>query len=148
MKQLADTDGSGIVSSTELSDLEMISQQKLWLNRLMNSKNFFAGMLAGSFLCEIIILISISTVDSMLNNPVASCFNWITGIQQFIANVLIIITFTLGLIFSKKADDFSKNKNDMRLEFSHLAQICYVASFLTFVSWIFLHLLPYYTNKL
>ena len=66
MQQLADTDGSGIVSSTELSDLEMISQQKLWLNRLMNSKNFFAGCLAGTFLCEIIILISIPTVDYML----------------------------------------------------------------------------------
>lgn len=77
---MLDADGSGIVSSMEIGDQAMKDQQKLWVNRLMNIKNFVAGLLAGLCLCEVIILISMTSMDDMVGNPVAFTFNWITGI--------------------------------------------------------------------
>ena len=144
-----DADGDGIVSSTELSDLEMKEQQKLWINRLMNLKNFVTGLLAGICICEAIIFVALTgDAATIRKNEITAAFNWITGAQQILSNIMLVILLTLAMVFGKMAEDYTKSKNDMRLEFQQLAQINYVGAFLGGICWVLFHLLPEQTNRL
>ena len=56
--------------------------------------------------------------------------------QQVLTTFGISLGLTLSLIYSKKADDMSRNKEDKRLEFQQLSWMSGVATGAAFLSWI------------
>ena len=78
--RLADTDGSGIVSTRELEDYEMRKLQSTWMNRLNNIFNGLVGFLAGMALLEGSIFLGVNKKEQFTGS-IDFLFNFTTGLQ-------------------------------------------------------------------
>lgn len=76
---MKDSDGSGITSSSELRDHEMIQEQKQWLNRLSNTFNVVVGLLGGMALLSFILMYGLVTNVETLKGSIDYVFSFITA---------------------------------------------------------------------
>lgn len=142
-----DTSGDGIVSTTEISDYEMREQQRIWVSRLANIFNFLFGLLGGIGLLDLFILLSIPGREQYVAS-FRALINVSCGLQQILTTFAISLGGTLSLIYSKKADDMSRNKESQRLEFQQLSWMSGVATFAAFLSWVPQMYVPKFSNQM
>ena len=102
---LKDQDGSGITSSSEILDHDMIQDQKIWLNRLANLFNAVVGILGGMAVLNFVVLYGLVVDVKSLEGQITYLFNFILAVQQILGTIAVITGFTLTMVYRAKADE-------------------------------------------
>ena len=102
---LKDQDGSGITSSSEILDHDMIQDQKIWLNRLANLFNAVVGILGGMAVLNFVVLYGLVVDVKSLEGQITYLFNFILAVQQILGTIAVITGLTLTMVYRAKADE-------------------------------------------
>ena len=143
--QVIDQDGDGIISTQELNDYEMKLQQGIWVNRINKAYNMILGLLGGMSVMHII-FISAQSKDDEFYKTYSLNGNLVCIIMQVLANLALVLGFSLSFIYRNISQEKMRNLDADRLQFNHHYVLGLVTQSLVFVSWVLLHLIPKYTN--
>lgn len=140
-----DADGDGIISTMEKMEFEMKEAQKQWFNLLNNCFNLMLGLLAGLSLLEGIFITFIDKKETFIASYThfanLACF-----VDVFLVNLSFIFGLALCFIFSHKMQQMNLHKDANRLEWSRLYNFTLLSTFMVFIAWVCLQILPKYSN--
>ena len=138
-------DEDTLQSSQEIFDMEMLKAQHTWVGKTKKAYAFFHGVLAGFSLMHLIILLGVNS-DAFLSVYAPLCMI-VPFLFIVLANLGVILAFSLFLLYKGEVDERSKIKDEnLGLYQSRKLKAGGIAAVL-FICWGLITYTPAYTNQ-